>query len=128
MYPRLPKLARELQDMLRETQSQIRKLPMPPSDDAQGEVIMLVSNFSRELASFVEGTPDPNGIHQVIRPLNNTFVAEIRRTAQKFSPFERGSGNQYTHPGFLPSEELEADNGGNNEVIYVDEVKDMADQ
>ena len=73
----------------------------------------------------MEGTLDPNEIHQAIRPLNNTFVAEIRRTAQKFSPFECGS--QYTHPGFLPSEEREADNCGNNAVIYVDEVKDMVD-
>ena len=101
---------------------------MPPSDDAQGEVLMLISNFSRELASFVEGTADPNGIHQTIRPLNNMFVTEIRRTAQKFFPFERGSGGQYPHPAFLPPEERDADNGGNREVIYVDEVKDMADQ
>ena len=101
---------------------------MPPSDDAQGEIIMLVSNFSRELASYVEGTPDPDGIHQTIRPLNDKFITEIRRTAQKFNPFERGTGNQYTHPSFLPLEEREADDGGNSEVIYVDEVKDMADQ
>ena len=101
---------------------------MPPSDDAQGEIIMLVSNFSRELASYVEGTPDPDGIHQTIRPLNDKFAAEIRRTAQAFSPFERRSGEHYLHPSFHQLEEQEADNGGNNGMIYVDEVKDMADQ
>jgi hypothetical protein len=114
--------------MLRETDPHIRKLPMPPSDDAQGEIIMLVSNFSRELASYVEGTPDPDGIHQAIRPLHNKFAAEIRRTAQTFSPFERRNGERYLHPSFHPLEEQEADNGGNNGVIHVDEVKDMADQ
>jgi hypothetical protein len=87
---------------------------------------MLVSNFSRELSSYVEGTPDPDGIHQAIRPLNNTFVAEIRRTAPKFCALERRSGKNYMHPTFLPLEEL--DKGGSNDVIYVDEVKDMADQ
>ena len=101
---------------------------MPPSDDAQGEIMMLVSNFARELSSYVEGTPDYDGIHQAIRPLNNAFVAEIRRTAQKFSPFERKTGERYVHPSFLPSEEREADNGSNDDVIYVDEVKDMADK
>ena len=114
--------------MLRETQSQVQKLPTPLSDDAQGEIIILVSNFSRELASYVEGTPNRDGIHQAIRPMNNTFVAKILRTAPKFCPLERGSGKYYTHPSFLPSEEQEVDNGSNDGVIYVDEVKAMADQ
>lgn len=114
--------------MLRETESHIEKLPMPPFEDAQSEIMMLISDFSRELASYVEGTPDPDGIHQAIRPLNNEFAVEIRRTAQTFSPFERGSGEHYLHPSFHPVEEQEADSGGNNGVIYVDEVKEMAEQ
>ena len=114
--------------MLRETQSQVRKLPTPPSGDAQGEIIMLVSNFARELSGYVEGTPDRDGIHQAIRPLNNRFVTEILRTAPKFCPVERKSGRHYSYPSFLPPEEQEVDNGDNDDVIYVDEVKDMADQ
>ena len=101
---------------------------MPPSDDSQGEIIMLVSNFSRELASFVEGTPDCDGIHQAIRPMSNTFVTEIRRTAQKFCPMERKSGENYSHPSFLPPEERELDDTSTDGVIYVDEIKAMADQ
>ena len=89
---------------------------------------MLVSNFSHELASYVEGTPDPDGIHQSIRPLINKFVTEIQRTAPKFCPLERKSGEHYNHPSFLPLEEREVDNGSNDCVIYVDEVKAMADQ
>jgi hypothetical protein len=100
----LPELAGELQNLLKETESQISKLPAAPSDDAQGEVILLVSHFTRELATYVEGTPDDNGIHQAIRPLNKAFVAEIRGTAQKFSPFVGGRGGHYIHPKFLPSE------------------------
>ena len=113
--------------MLRETESQIRKLPNPPSN-AQGEIMMLVSDFSRDLASYVEGTPDPDGIHQGIRPLNSKFAAEIRRTTPKFSPFERGSGEHYSRPSFHQSEEQGADNGGNNGVIYVDDVLGMGEQ
>lgn len=105
----MPELAVELQNLLKETESQIRKLPAAPSDDAQGEIIMLVSGFARELAGYVEGTPDDNGIHQAIRPLNKTFLARIRDTAPKFCPFVSGSSQRYTHPEVLPSDGPEPD-------------------
>ena len=90
----------------------------------------MVSNFARELASYVEGTPDDNGIHQAIRPLNREFVLEIRGTAQKFSPFIRGSKYPYTPPKFLPAEEQEiyADSIDGDDTIYVDDVVGMADK
>ena len=88
----MPELANELQDLLKETESQISKLPPAPDDDAHGEIIMLVSGFARELATYVEGTPDDNGIHQTIRPLNKMFFNQIYGTAPKFSPFTRGPG------------------------------------
>ena len=101
---------------------------MAPSDDAQGEIILLVSNFARELATFVEGTPDEDGIHQAIRPLNRTFISAIRSTTQKFSPFERKYGKSYTPPTFLPSEEQGVDGGGTDGMICLDEVMNMADR
>ena len=138
----MPELRNELEGLLNETESQIQKLPVGPSDDAQGEVILMVSNFARELASYVEGTPDDNGIHQAIRPLNKEFVLEIRGTAQKFSPFESWRGESDTTPDFLPSEEEEElelsekeddDDEGEGEVspddtIHVDEVMVMAEK
>jgi len=114
---------------LNETESQIQKLPAAPSDDAQGEIILLVSDFARELASYVEGTPDDNGIHQAIRPLNKTFASKIRSTAPKFSPFERQRSKPHPPPDFLPLEEGETDRVTNrNGTIYVDEVMDMAEK
>ena len=100
----MPELAIELENLLRETEAQIRKFPAAPDDDAQGEIIMLVSGFTRELASYVEGTPDDNGIHQAIRPLNRAFLAKIRDTAPKFSPFESGRPQSYSPSEFLPSD------------------------
>ena len=90
----------------------------------------------------MEGTPDDNGIHQAIRPLNREFVLEIRGTAQKFSPFESWCGKPYTTPEFLPSEEEEElelsekgddDDEGEREAspddtIHVDEVIVMAEK
>ena len=147
----MPELANELQELLKETESQISKLPPAPDDDAQGEVIMLVSGFARELATYVEGTPDDNGIHQAIRPLNKMFFTQIYSTAPKFYPFTRGTGPHYTHPTFASSgdepqiypdddgtvslvsgasydnNDNEKENGNDN-VICVDEVMDMEDR
>ena len=123
----MPELADELQNLLKETESQIQKLPVAPSDDAQGEVILLISDFARELASYVEGTPDDDGIHQAIRPLNKVFSAEIRATAQKFSPFGRGTGGNYIHPTFLSSEVEPQINTYEGDTICADDVMTMAD-
>jgi len=115
--------------LLNETETQIRKLPAAPSDDAQGEIILLVSDFARELANYVEGTPDDNGIHQAIRPLNKTFASRIRGTAIKFSPFVKQSWKPHPPPDFLPSEEREIHKATDrNDTIYVDEVMEMAEK
>ena len=125
----MPELAGELHNLLKETEHQIQELPAAPSDDAQGEVILLVSNFSRELATYVEGTPDENGIHQAIRPLNKAFMSAIWGTAQKFFPFVEGTGRHYTHPTFLlPEEQRVMEEEDTDDIIYVDEVMDMADK
>ena len=123
----MPELARELHNLLNETDSQISKLPAAPSDDAQGEIISLISDFARELASYIEGTPDENGIHQIIRPMNGSFSTEIRATAPKFFPFERGTGGVYTHPKFLPSDVEPQINPHDEDVICVADVTTMAD-
>ena len=127
----MPELADELQNLLKETEDQINKLPVAPSDDAQGEVIMLVSSFAREVASYVEGTPNENGIHQAMRPLKVVFLTEIRGTAPKFSPFVRGEVGSYTrykHPEFLPSDGEPEIYPVDDDAICVDEVTDMENQ
>jgi len=117
-----------------ETESQIRKLPAAPSDDAQGEILLLVSDFARELATYVEGTPDANGIHQAIRPLNKLFTTEIRVTAQKFSPFVRGATGirggalYFIHPKFHPLDQESDIRTDDDDGIFVDQVMEMSDQ
>ena len=92
---------------------------------------MLVSNFAREVASYVEGTPDENGIHQAMRPLKEVFLSEIRDTVPKFSPFLRGQKGSYTrykHPEFLPSDGEPEIYPVDEDAICVDEVTDMENQ
>ena len=124
----MPELAGELENLLKETESQIQELPAAPSDDAHGEIVLLVFNFAHELATYVEGTPDDNGIHQAIRPLNRSFLEEIRATAQKFPPFWGGTGGCYTHPTFLSSEVEPQIRADDEDAICVDVVMYMADK
>ena len=113
--------------MLKETETQISKLPPAPSDDAQGQIILLISDFARELASYVEGTPDANGIHQAIRPLNKEFLGGVRSTAPRFFPFKSEQRQSYTHPKFLPLD-YEPEIYSHDDAICVDEVLDMGDK
>ena len=126
----MPELEVELRNLLKNTDAQIDKLPKAPSDDAQGEIVLLVSNFARELAAYVEGTPDDNGIHQLMRPLNNAFLVTIRDTAQQFCPFEREIDTIYsfTHPNFFLSGVEPEISNDDDDSICVDEVMEMANK
>ena len=97
----------------------------------------MVSGLARELSTYVEGTPDDNGIHQLIRPFNRGFSEAIRSTAPRLSPFRRDdreetvegleSGLPFTHPEcFTPAIEPEIYND-DVDTICVDEVMEMAD-
>ena len=124
---RLPELEIELQNLLKDTEALLGKLPKAPSDDAQGDIISLVSDFARELAQYVEGTPDENGIHQQIRPYNAAFLDTIRGTAQKFSPFVKPDGRGFTHPNFFDSDAEPKIWTTGQDTICVNEVMKMAD-
>ena len=113
---------------MEETEASLEELPGAPSDDAQGEIIMLISDFARELAAYVEGTPDRDGIHQSIRPLNRLFLETIRNTAPKFSPFEEGTGRLYTHPGFINSDIEREISSDDDDAICVDYVDTMGEE
>ena len=103
------------------------KIPAAPSEDAQDTIILLVNDFVRELAAYVEGRPEEDGIHQKIRPLNKAFVAAIGGTAQKFCPFEKGSGKSFTHPSFFSLDIEPPIHGDDEDAICVEEVKKLAD-
>ena len=121
---RLPELADELQDLLKQTELRLRKLPKPPSANPVGEIIEMVSGFSRSLSTYVEGTPDEQGIHQTIQPLHMKFKDAIRETAPDFRPYKSGERLSYEPPTFLAAEKLEL--GSDDSAIYVDEVMKMA--
>jgi len=84
----------------------------------------MVSEFSRSLSNYVEGTPDEWGIHQTIQPLHMKFKDAIRQTAPDFRPYKSGESLHYEPPTFLAAEKTEL--GSDDSAIHVDQVMNMA--
>lgn len=123
-FLRLPGLADELQNLLKQTQDHLQKLPKPPPENPITEIIELVSGFSRSLSTYVDGTPDERGIHQTIRPLLNRFSKAIKGTAPDFRPYKALESMDYVPPTFLDVEKMEL--GSDGSAIYVDQVMNLA--
>jgi GTP-binding protein EngB required for normal cell division len=142
---RLPQIQEELQKLLRKTEEGFAELPVPPSDDAFGQVMQLLSGFMRNVSSHIEGVPKEDGLLQTIRPVHETFRKAILATAPMFRPYERkySSRDPPRRPQFLSTEEYEEeDEMGDEEIepgaasrqnrsvarvsVYVDEVLDRA--
>ena len=111
------------------------ELPKPPSADPLSEVLSLISNFSKSLGKYLEGTPNADGLLQSIRPSSVAFRDAIRATEPDFRPYERivASRNPEAHKFVAP--EFLANNGGpaytptdNSHAIFIDDVKKRADQ
>lgn len=85
----------------------------------------MVSGFSRSLSTYVEGTPDERGIHQIIQPLHTKFKDAIQNAAPDFRPYKNGEWiDHYRPPTFLAAEKIEL--GSDERAIYVDQVMSMA--
>lgn len=84
----------------------------------------MVSGFSRSLSTYVEGTPDERGIHQIIQPLQIRFKDAIQETAPDFRPYKSGERLNYEPPTFLAAEKAEM--GSDGSAIYVNQVMNMA--
>ncbi|KAG2121234.1 P-loop containing nucleoside triphosphate hydrolase protein [Suillus clintonianus] len=102
---RLPEIQKELINILRQTQDEMRKLPKAPSSDPVGEVWNVVGEFTTQLARRLEGTPDEGGILQTIRPHQQAFKRAIRATAPHFIPWARGDARELPEADFLANEE-----------------------
>ncbi|KAJ6450049.1 P-loop containing nucleoside triphosphate hydrolase protein [Mycena sanguinolenta] len=107
---RLPQIQIELEMALQQTRASIQRLPKPPSDDAILEVTTLVHSFIRELDQMIEGVPRADGLIQTIRPAQEEFRRNIRRTAPDFRPCESSQKRgkiqyMFPDPDFLRDEE-----------------------
>ena len=120
-------MLQETESQLRETESHLGKLPATPSKDTQGEIISLANGFAHRLTAYIEGTPDENGIHQKIRPLNKALVTAISSTARKFCPFEKDSKSLTRLSSLVPDDEPPT-HGNDENATCIEEVTEMASE
>lgn len=134
---RLPEIHKELYNILRKTQDEMRKLPKAPSTDPVGEVWNVVGQFSSQLSRRLEGTPDKDGILQTIRPHQQAFKRAVRATAPHFIPWGKGDTRELPAIDFLANEEDEPQNPQpsvltprsptpQSEEIYIEDVLNHA--
>jgi len=111
--------------------------------------------FTNDISKHVEGIPDEDGLLQSVRPAQERFRLEIRKTAPNFRPYERKYAgrrhmlkvkfltNEEGHEAVEGSESDEDDlendfpgelvvskrqRQGPGEIICIDEVLEMAQQ
>lgn len=134
---RLPEIHKELSNILRKTQEEMRKLPKAPSNDPVSEVWNVVGRFSSQLSRRLEGTPDADGILQTMRPHQQAFKRAIRATAPHFVPWKKGDARVLPPVDFLANEEDEPQEPKasvliprsptpQSEEIYIQDVLDHA--
>ncbi|KIK82818.1 hypothetical protein PAXRUDRAFT_832134 [Paxillus rubicundulus Ve08.2h10] len=134
---RLPEIQKELMDALQDTEAHLRALPRAPSNDPVGEVLQVLSSFTRGLSRRLEGTPEEDGLLQTIRPYQLAFKRAIRETAPNFVPWDKSRrGCQLPKADFLANEEGDDKGSGSDpesvseddcsKKIYINEVFDRA--
>ena len=94
LFPyRLPDIRRDVDKQLEETSQELEKLPRPSSSDPVLEIIFKVSSFFEELKTWLDGTPDADGLVQTLRPACERFRKAIQDTEPDFQPTERRGGS-----------------------------------
>ncbi|KAH9965467.1 P-loop containing nucleoside triphosphate hydrolase protein [Russula dissimulans] len=129
---RLPELQVELDKLFERTDRDISRLPIPPSADPMGDLLKMTGAFVRSVEHIVAGSPDENGLIQVLRGPRDQFKREIRQTAPDFRPLERprdvNTSPALPEPRFLSNEEQESEwqPMDASRAIFVDEVQKRA--
>jgi Dynamin central region len=83
---RLPDIQRDLSQLLEKTNRELAELPQPPSAAPMGEILRLITDFTRDVRKQGEGEPVRDGLLQQIRPWQEAFRLAIRKTAPCFVP------------------------------------------
>jgi len=86
----LPEIQDELEKSIYTTREALRQLPREPSQQPVNEVATLLHEFVTDLVRHIAGVPDEKGLIQSFRPAQDRFRSEIRLTAPRFRPYERG--------------------------------------
>ncbi|KAH9965465.1 P-loop containing nucleoside triphosphate hydrolase protein [Russula dissimulans] len=113
---------RELQDS---ATHRLERLGKPPSEDSVGEINTLVDQLVRDIEGGIEQRSLEGGLLRKIEAEAVIFISELRATCPEFRAWNQDTEEP---PSVTPLPELlfkdggPPVNGGNREVIYLDEV------
>ncbi|KAF5374338.1 hypothetical protein D9758_004674 [Tetrapyrgos nigripes] len=125
---RLPEIYTELDVSMKKTRAELEKLPKAPSRDPRNEITTLLFDFTKDLSSHLEGVPDSDGLLQRIRPAQEDFRRNIRKSAPNFKPFEKKDGKSYRLRQFpFLENENEADDDGDADDENADGLQASTD-
>jgi hypothetical protein len=119
---RLPELQYELRNLLASTRSSLAQLPEQTKNHVT-KALKVIGDFLGAVEKHLEGTPGKDGLHQSIRRSFREFTVVIRVSAPDFRPYPSSAKASYQSGIILPYPNVTVNN---NPVIYLDEVKEVA--
>ncbi|KAG8913176.1 hypothetical protein FRC00_002893 [Tulasnella sp. 408] len=137
---KLPAILASINRLLEDVDEELKNYPAPTYDDPKREIIMLLRNFTKDVAKHVEGLPpsctdnpaDPStaGLVYSLNKEYDAFRLRVHRTAPQFRPWESGDS---LHSGVRRNllKEVKADDppsGCTGNEFYIEEVMDLAER
>ena len=96
-----------------------------PTKNPIAKVSKIIGDFLRSVEKHLEGAPGKDGLHQSIRQPFVEFKAAIRASAPDFRPYPSSTEASYFYTvPILPYPDTTVNE---NQVIYLDNVKELAD-
>lgn len=125
----LPRVQAEIDQNIKETEKELQGLPKDFTHDPINKLVGMLGEFQRHLDSEIKGTTSPQGLIQKINRHLADFRTQLRGTAPRFVPFDRGTRDARCVPStdFLDEQEKDLGENGTLEIIYLDEVKRIAE-
>jgi hypothetical protein len=100
----------------------LAQLPEPTRNHV-AKASKMIGDFLNTVEKHLEGTPGRDGLHQSIRQSFHEFTVAIRASAPDFRPYS-SSAKASNSSVILPYPKVAMNN---NRIIYLDEVKELAD-
>ncbi|KIO22289.1 hypothetical protein M407DRAFT_28165 [Tulasnella calospora MUT 4182] len=137
---KLPAVLASINRLLGNVDQELKKYPAPTYDDPKREIIMLLRDFTKDVAKHVEGLPpsctddpvDPftAGLIYSINKQYDAFRLQVHRTAPQFRPWESHDSIDRSVQRSLLKEVKEDDppSGCKGNEFYIEEVMDLAER
>ncbi|KIO22298.1 hypothetical protein M407DRAFT_28173 [Tulasnella calospora MUT 4182] len=137
---KLPAILSSINRLLEDVDQELRNYPAPTYDDPKREIIMLLRNFTKDVAKHIKGLPpsctddpiDPftAGLVYSMNKKYDMFRLQVHRTAPQFRPWERVDPIDLSVTRNL-LREVKADDppsGCTGYEFYIEEVMDLAER